>query len=62
MHPLAIARTAIKDHGAIQKDAELAGFLALAMDLNPLEVVVEVGSYDGGTSICRRRGMRTWSG
>jgi len=49
MHPLAIARTAIKDHGAIQKDAELAGFLALAMDLNPLEVVVEVGSYDGGT-------------
>ena len=49
MHPLAIARTAIAEHGAIQKEAELGPFLALVMDLNPLNLVVEVGSYDGGT-------------
>jgi hypothetical protein len=49
MHPLAIARTAVAKHGAIQKEGELAGFLALVMDLEPLELIVEVGSFDGGT-------------
>jgi len=49
MHPLAIARTAVADHGAIQKVGELSAFLALVMDLDPLELVVEVGSFDGGT-------------
>jgi len=49
MHPMAIAKTAIEEHGAIQKQAELAGFLALVMDLDPLELVVEIGSFDGGT-------------
>jgi predicted O-methyltransferase YrrM len=44
-----IAETAIHEHGAIQKPAELAGFLALVMDLDPLDLVVEVGSFDGGT-------------
>src|SRR5215469_16088485 len=58
MHPLVIARTAIKDHGAIQKEGELGPFLALVMDLDPLDLVVEVGSFDGGTlwawqQICR---------
>jgi predicted O-methyltransferase YrrM len=48
LHPLDIARAAIKEHGAIQKTAELAGFLALLADLAP-EVVVEVGSDAGGT-------------
>jgi cephalosporin hydroxylase len=49
MHPLEIANTAVRDHGAIQKPAELAGFLALVMDLDPFDLVVEVGSFDGGT-------------
>jgi predicted O-methyltransferase YrrM len=49
LHPLKIAEIAVRDHGAIQKPAELAGFLALAMDLDPLDLVVEVGSFDGGT-------------
>src|SRR6266550_1401987 len=49
MHPLAIARSAVADHGAIQKPEELAGFLALVMDLDPLDLIVEVGSFDGGT-------------
>jgi Methyltransferase domain len=49
LHPLKIACTAIQDHGAIQKDAELAGFLALVMDLDPLDLIVEIGSFDGGT-------------
>ena len=49
MHPLNMARIAVRDHGAIQKPAELAGFLALVMDLDPLELIVEIGSFDGGT-------------
>lgn len=48
MHPLTVARAAIQQHGAIQKEAELAGFLALLADLKP-EVVVEIGSDAGGT-------------
>jgi hypothetical protein len=35
MHPLAIAREAIHRRGAIQKELELAPFLALAMDVEP---------------------------
>jgi predicted O-methyltransferase YrrM len=48
-HPLKLAELAVRDHGAIQKPAELAGFLALVMDLDPLDLIVEVGSFDGGT-------------
>ena len=48
MHPVKIARAAVREHGALQKEAELAGFLALVMDLAP-QVVVEVGSDVGGT-------------
>lgn len=48
MHPLTVARTAIQEHGAIQKEAELAGFLALLADLHP-RVIVEIGSDAGGT-------------
>lgn len=49
MHPLEIANNAVTKHGAIQKPTELAGFLALVMDLDPLELIVEVGAFDGGT-------------
>ena len=48
MHPLAIARAAVREHGAIQKEQELASFLALLAD-QPPEVVVEIGSDAGGT-------------
>ena len=48
LHPLAIARAAVREHGAIQKEQELASFLALLAD-QPPEVVVEIGSDAGGT-------------
>ncbi len=48
MHPLSIARAAIREHGAIQKEQELASFLALLAD-DPPQVVVEIGSDAGGT-------------
>jgi predicted O-methyltransferase YrrM len=48
MHPLTIARAAVREHGAIQKEQELASFLALLAD-SPPEVVVEIGSDAGGT-------------
>jgi predicted O-methyltransferase YrrM len=48
MHPLSIARAAVRTHGAIQKEPELASFLALLAD-SPPEVVVEIGSDAGGT-------------
>lgn len=48
MHPLAIAREAVHQRAAVQKELELAPFLALAMDLEP-KVIVEVGSFAGGT-------------
>jgi predicted O-methyltransferase YrrM len=47
-HPRTLARTAIRDHNAIQKDCELALLVALVMDLEP-QVVVEIGAFDGGT-------------
>jgi len=46
---LTIARSAIYEHAAIQKDQELASFLALVMDLEPLRTIVEVGAFAGGT-------------
>lgn len=49
MHPLTIARAAIFEHAAIQKDQELAGFLSIVADLDPLNTIVEVGAYAGGT-------------
>ena len=48
MHPLAMAREAIYERGAIQKEVELARFIALAMDLEP-KVTVEIGAFGGGT-------------
>jgi cephalosporin hydroxylase len=49
LHPRLIASQAIDTHDAIQKGGELTGFLALLMDLRPLEVIVEIGSDAGGT-------------
>ena len=49
MHPLDIARAAIYEHAAIQKEQELASFIALVMDLEPCKVIVEVGAFAGGT-------------
>jgi cephalosporin hydroxylase len=48
LHPLTIARAAIHEHGGLQKDTELSGFLAVLLDFQP-EVVVEIGSDAGGT-------------
>lgn len=48
MNPAKVAREAIEVHGALQKPGELAGLLALLLDLAP-RVVVEVGSDAGGT-------------
>jgi Methyltransferase domain len=46
---LDIASQARYEHNAIQKHEELAGFLALIADLEPLNIIVEVGAYAGGT-------------
>ena len=48
MHPVKIAHAAVHEHHALQKEGELAGFLAVLMDDAP-GVVVEVGSDAGGT-------------
>jgi predicted O-methyltransferase YrrM len=47
--PLAVAHAARYEHNAIQKHEELAGFMAMVMDLEPLNIIVEVGAYAGGT-------------
>jgi predicted O-methyltransferase YrrM len=47
--PFDLANVAVKKYHAIQKPAELAGFLALVMDLDPLNIVVEIGAFAGGT-------------
>jgi cephalosporin hydroxylase len=44
-----VAWTAVQAHGALQKHAELARFIELVTKLDPLEVIVEIGSYEGGT-------------
>jgi predicted O-methyltransferase YrrM len=49
MKVLDIARAARYEHNAIQKHQELAGFLAIVADLDPLKIIVEVGAYAGGT-------------
>ena len=49
MHPLAIGNGAIREHGAIQKGEELAGFLALVMSVEPMKTIVEIGAFAGGT-------------
>jgi len=43
-----IAESAVRLHGAVQKPAELAKFIAMVRDLEP-QVIVEIGSYAGGT-------------
>ena len=48
LNPKQTARTAVLDHGALQKPGELAGLLALLLDAAP-QVVVEIGSDAGGT-------------
>lgn len=47
-HPVAIARVACREQHAVQKESELASFIALVMDLEP-QVIVEIGSDAGGT-------------
>lgn len=50
MHrPLDLAKEAVHKYHAIQKPPELAGFLALVMELEPLKTVVEIGAFAGGT-------------
>lgn len=49
MKLLDIAYKARFEHDAIQKHEELAGFLALIADLEPLKIIVEVGAFRGGT-------------
>ncbi|HVQ52249.1 MAG TPA: class I SAM-dependent methyltransferase [Mycobacterium sp.] len=49
MKPLEVAHAARYQHNAIQKHEELAGFMAMVMDLDPLNIIVEVGAYAGGT-------------
>jgi predicted O-methyltransferase YrrM len=46
---LDVALKARYEHNAIQKHEELAGFLALIADLEPLNIIVEVGAFYGGT-------------
>lgn len=48
MLPYDVAVNACLAHGAVQKPNELAIFLKLVSDINP-EVIVEIGSYAGGT-------------
>ena len=48
MHVYKIAQEAVEKHGALQKINELAGFLAVIIDLAP-QVIVEIGSDVGGT-------------
>lgn len=48
--PRTIAKTAVEQYGALQKPAELAGLLALLLDLQPKpRVLVEIGCDRGGT-------------
>jgi hypothetical protein len=49
MKPYDIAFAARYEHDAIQKHEELAGFLAIVMDLEPLSTIVEIGALHGGT-------------
>jgi hypothetical protein len=49
LHPLSVALAARYEHNAIQKHEELAGFLALVADIEPLNIIVEVGAFYGGT-------------
>jgi hypothetical protein len=49
MKPLAVAYEARYTHDALQKHEELAAFLAIVADLDPLRIIVEVGAYAGGT-------------
>ncbi len=48
MHPLTVARAAVQQHGALQKEGELAGLLSVLADLAP-QVIVEIGCDAGGT-------------
>jgi predicted O-methyltransferase YrrM len=45
-----IAQTAVQRHGALQKPSELAGFLAVLVDMVPKpRIMVEIGCDAGGT-------------
>ncbi|WP_239404649.1 class I SAM-dependent methyltransferase [Frankia sp. Cj3] len=48
MNARKIAAEAVRDHGALQKEGELASFLAALADVH-VEVVVEIGCDAGGT-------------
>jgi cephalosporin hydroxylase len=45
---LQVAKTAISEHGAIQKPGELAGLLEMVAEIKP-RVIVEIGCDEGGT-------------
>lgn len=49
--PLALARAAIRRHGAIQRTWELQALAAEVRRLHPA-VVVEIGTHRGGTLVC----------
>jgi len=49
LKPFDIAHAARYTHDALQKHEELAAFLAIVADIEPLKVIVEVGAYAGGT-------------
>jgi predicted O-methyltransferase YrrM len=49
MNLFQIAHAARYEHDALQKHEELASFLAIVADLEPLKIIVEVGAYAGGT-------------
>jgi predicted O-methyltransferase YrrM len=54
LHPLTVARTAVREHGALQKEGELAGLLAILADAQP-QIIVEIGCDAGGTLFAWRQ-------
>lgn len=46
-----LARTAIRDHGAMQRLWELTSLIGVVRDLKP-RVVIEIGTFRGGTLAC----------
>ncbi|MBB4637319.1 class I SAM-dependent methyltransferase [Longimicrobium terrae] len=49
--PVRMARTAIREHGAMQRTWELASLISRVAELRP-GVVVEIGTHRGGTLRC----------
>src|SRR5688572_12420786 len=49
-----LARWAIREKNAIQRTTELMGLIGLVRSLRP-NVILEIGSYKGGTLVCWSR-------